>query len=79
MSYDYDCQVGKRIQLIRKSKGLTQEMLAAKLQVAGCLHMTRSAIAKAEVGLRHLYAVDIRVLLDVLNVSADDLLPKLPR
>jgi len=79
MDLDYDYLVGQRIKSLRESKKLTQEMLAAQLQVAGCHHMTRSALAKIEAGQRHVYAIDIRILLTVLNVSADDLLPRVSK
>ena len=75
MNLNYDKKVGKRIRSIRESKELTQEMLAAQMQVAGCTHMTRSALAKIEAGQRHVYAVDVRAFIDILGINIDDLLP----
>ena len=48
----------KNIAYYRKLCGYTQEQLAAKLQTLGC-DITRSAVAKIEVGQRHLYPDEI--------------------
>ena len=47
-------QIGENIKKLRIKSELTQELLAAKLQLEGC-DITRSAVAKIEVGQRHLY------------------------
>ncbi len=74
MDFSYDKQVGQRIRLLREKAGLTQEQLAARLQVRGC-DVTRSALAKIEVGQRHIYAVEIRCLREALETTYDALLP----
>lgn len=74
MDYAYDKQIGQRIRLLREEKGLTQEQLAARLQVRGC-DVTRSALAKMEVGQRHIYTWELRCLREVLATSYDALLP----
>ena len=51
-------EVGNNIRKIRESLGMTQDALSAKLQLQGC-DITRSAIAKIEVGQRHLYPDEI--------------------
>ena len=51
---------------------MTQEMLAAKLQLEGC-DITRSAVAKIEVGQRHLYPDEIILIKKILNVSYDEI------
>ena len=51
---------------------MTQELLAAKLQLAGC-DITRSAVAKIEVGQRHLYPDEIILIKEILNVSYDQI------
>jgi len=73
MNYECGKAIGKNISNIRQSMGLTQERLAAKLQVAGC-DITRSALAKIEVGQRHLYPDELKALKTVLGVSYDELL-----
>lgn len=47
---------------------MTQEILAAKLQLLGC-DITRSAVAKIEVGARHLCPDEILALRGILRVS----------
>lgn len=74
MDYSYDFVVGQQIRAAREACGLTQEQLAARLQTCGC-DVTRSALAKMEVGQRHIYAVELRALHQILAVSYDALLP----
>lgn len=78
MDFSYDKQMGSRIRLLREARHLTQEQLAAKLQVQGC-DITRSALAKIEVGQRHLYAREIKLLHEILQVPYDDLLGQMPK
>lgn len=54
MDISYDKKIGQKIRKVRKSKNITQEEFSAKLQVNGC-DLTRSALAKIEVGQRHIY------------------------
>jgi transcriptional regulator with XRE-family HTH domain len=64
--------VGRNIRILREKANLTQEMLSARLQTEGC-DITRSALAKIEVGQRHLYPDEIILLKKLLNVSYDDI------
>ena len=66
-------RVGENIRALRIRAGLTQEMLAAKLQLAGC-DITRSAVAKIEVGQRHVYPDEIILLKQILNAEYQDIL-----
>ena len=61
MNQSYEIAFGKNIRTLRKKKKLTQEQLSAQLQVYGC-DITRSALAKIEVGQRHLYPDEIVLL-----------------
>ena len=74
MDYSYDFIVGRQIRALREARGLTQAHLSARLQTKGC-DVTRSAVAKMEVGQRHIYAAELRALRDILNVPYDTLLP----
>ncbi len=63
-------EIGNNIRKLREKSGMTQEMLSAKLQLAGC-DITRSAIAKIEVGQRHLYPDEIILIKEILNTDFD--------
>ena len=64
--------IGQNIRHLREQAGLTQEMLSAQLQVRGC-DITRSALAKIEVGQRHLYPDEIIHIKEILRVTFDDI------
>lgn len=72
MNDEYSRLIGNRIGALRRSRALTQEQLSAKLQVLGC-DLTRSALAKIEVGQRHLYPDEIKALKTALGVGYDEL------
>ena len=72
MNRDVEMRVGNNIRRIRERKGMTQETLAAKLQLQGC-DITRSAVAKIEVGQRHLYPDEIILIRQILNTTFDDI------
>ena len=78
MNQEVERAVGQNIRTLREAAGLTQEMLAAKLQVLGC-DITRSAVAKIEVGQRHLYPDELILLKKILAVSYDQLLEVPPQ
>ena len=65
-------KIGKNIRRLREKSGLTQEQVAAKLQINGC-DITRSAIAKIEVGQRHLYPDEIKLLKEILGATYDEI------
>ena len=65
-------KVGENIRMIRESKGITQDMLAAKLQLRGC-DITRSAVAKIEVGQRHLYPDEVILIREILETSFESI------
>ena len=70
MNREIENSVGNNIRKIREAKGMTQETLAAKLQLLGC-DITRSAVAKIEVGQRHLYSDEIILIRKILNTTFD--------
>lgn len=67
MNKTIESKVGDNIKVIREKRKMTQEQLATKIQLRGC-DITRSAVAKIEVGQRHLYADEIILLKDILNI-----------
>ncbi|MBR2498114.1 MAG: helix-turn-helix transcriptional regulator [Clostridia bacterium] len=64
--------IGDNIRKLREKAGFTQEYLATKLQLNGC-DITRSAIAKIEVGQRHLYPDEIVLIKNILNVTYEQI------
>lgn len=72
MDSEYEKIVGYNIRKIRKRMNMTQDELAAKLQVRGC-DITRSALAKIEVGQRHIYIDEIKALKEIFGVTFEQL------
>lgn len=72
MNHDYEKAVGLRIRNLRENSGMTQEQLSAKLQVCGC-DITRSALAKIEVGQRHIYPDEIKLIKVILSFEYNDI------
>lgn len=65
-------KIGNNIRNLREKAGMTQDYVATKLQINGC-DITRSAVAKIEVGQRHLYPDEIILLKEILNTSYDEI------
>ena len=65
-------RIGNKIRAIRESRGMTQEILASKLQLSGC-DITRSAVAKIEVGQRHLYPDEIILIKEILKTTYEEI------
>ena len=64
--------VGQNIRFLREKAHMTQDTLAARLQLAGC-DITRSAVAKIEVGQRHLSPDVVILIKNILDVSYDEI------
>lgn len=75
MNAQYEQEIGQNICRLRKEKNMTQEQLSAKLQTRGC-DITRSALAKIEVGQRHLYPDEIYHLKNILRITYDEIFEK---
>ena len=72
MNIAIEKQIGKNIKRLRENAGMTQELLSAKMQLQGC-DITRSAVAKIEVGQRHLYPDEIILIKEILGVSYEEI------
>ncbi len=72
MNNKIETSVGNNIRRLRENANITQEALATKLQLLGC-NITRSALAKIEVGQRHLYPDEIINIKNILKVTYDDI------
>ena len=68
MDITVEKKIGSNIRQLREKAGLTQEQLSANLQLRGC-DITRSAVAKIEVGQRHIYPDEIILLKEILNTT----------
>lgn len=65
-------KIGENIKMLRERAGFTQEYVATKLQINGC-DITRSAVAKIEVGQRHIYPDEIILFKNILGVSYEEI------
>lgn len=67
--------VGPIVRKLRMDAGLSQEALAARLQVAGW-DLTRGGLSKIEAQLRRVNDAELLVLARTLKVGVVDLYPK---
>lgn len=72
MNVKIEKKVGENIRKLREKAGFTQDYIATKLQLSGC-DITRSAVAKIEVGQRHLYPDEIILIKSILNVTYEEI------
>ncbi len=72
MNAKIEKRIGSNIRRLRENIKMTQEQLAIKLQVNGC-DITRSAVAKIEVGQRHLYPDEIILIKNILGAEYDEI------
>ena len=72
MNVKIEKKVGQNVRFLRERIGMTQEQLAARLQLEGC-DITRSAVAKIEVGQRHLYPDEIILIRNILGVQFEEI------
>ena len=72
MNTQIEKRIGDNIRRLRESKHFTQDYIATQLQLRGC-DITRSAIAKIEVGQRHLYPDEIILLKEILDAKYEDI------
>ena len=72
MNENMERKIGANIRRLRGKANMTLDQLAAKLQLEGC-DITRSAIAKIEVGQRHIYPDEILLIKKILDVTYDDI------
>ena len=72
MNKEIEKRIGENIRRIREERGYTQDYVATKLQIGGC-DITRSAVAKIEVGQRHLYPDEIILLREILDTEYNEI------
>lgn len=72
MNIEIERRIGNNLRQLRERAQLTQEQVATRLQLCGC-DITRSAVAKIEVGQRHLYPDEIIHLKEILKATYDEI------
>ncbi len=72
MNRSVEKRIGQNIRILRESSKLTQEELANNLQLMGC-DITRSSLAKIEIGQRHIYPDEIIMMRNILKVTYDEI------
>ena len=72
LNAEIEKRIGQNIRSLREKAGMTQEQLAAKLQLCGC-DITRSAVAKIEVGQRHLYPDEVILIKKILSTDFESI------
>ena len=68
---------GKNIKMLREQRRLSQEQLAAALQLAG-LNLNQKAISRIETGDRVIPDYELLYFSEVLEISITDLLSRQP-
>lgn len=64
---------------LRKARELTQEELAAKLQLAGLHSLDRVAVAKIETQIRSVFDYEMAIIAQVMGVEMAELMPSIER
>lgn len=67
--------VGPKIAAARIALGLTQEQLAARLQVLGLASIDRVGVVKIETRIRSVFDYELRLIADALKTDTDSLFP----
>jgi transcriptional regulator with XRE-family HTH domain len=70
MNSQIEKRIGNNLRKIRESIKMTQNEASAKLQLEGC-DITRSALAKIEVGQRHIYPDEIILFKQIYKTTYD--------
>ena len=74
--YDFNGQkniCGARLKAVRRARGLSQEQLAAKLQLMG-IGIERDSVSRMELGTRFIADYELMALCRILDVTPDELL-----
>jgi transcriptional regulator with XRE-family HTH domain len=72
LNTEVEKKIGQNIKALREKSDMTQDKLASQLQLRGC-DITRSAIAKIEVGQRHLYPDEIILIKEILKTTYEEI------
>lgn len=75
MSRRYRNCIGPRVRELRMKKGLTQEQLAARLQLSGLHSLDRVAVAKIESQLRSVFDYELAMIARELGADPEKFIP----
>jgi HTH-type transcriptional regulator, cell division transcriptional repressor len=64
--------IGKKIKIIRKQKGITQEQLTARLNIEG-IEIDRPMVSKIERQTREILDYEVKGIAEALGVSIESL------
>ena len=67
--------VGAEIRKLRNARSMTQEMLVARCNLAGC-NITRGTLGKVEAQIRGISDVELFAISRALKVNMEDLFPR---
>lgn len=67
--------IGPQLAAIRRSLGMTQDQLAAKLQLAGLESIDRVGVVKIESQIRSVFDFEVQVIAEVLEIDISELFP----
>lgn len=70
MNSEIETRIGNNLRKIRENRKMTQNEASAKPQLEGC-DITRSALAKIEVGQRHIYPDEIILFKKIYKTTYD--------
>lgn len=76
--YDYNGRknlCGNNVRRLRRSKGMTQDLLSQRLQLEGII-VDRFAVAKIEAGTRFVADYELYALAAILGVQMEELVKK---
>ncbi len=72
-----DLDIGRNIQALRRSSGLTQEQVVAKMQLMG-LNISKSTYAKLETNRMNIRVSELAALRNIFSVRYEDFFRGLP-
>jgi len=67
--------IGRKIGRLRYQRGWTQDVLAAKLQLKGCM-ISRDKISRIESELTHVYDFQLLAFANIFHVEVTTFFPK---
>ena len=67
--------IGPQVKALRKELALSQNQLAAKLQIEGLIDIRENVVSKIEGQFRNVTDYEVAIIAKILNVTVDRLFP----